>query len=413
MFELCIFDLDNTLIHTDDLKEIRESLANNDDEGILDDLSEALEEDVDRIIYSQDLIQEIISRHPNIFLIIFTRSPRSYTEAVLAWAYPDIEWDMLVCYEDVRPTKPYGKGIHYAMKEFDIDDLERVIMIGDTDVDIKAAYNAGCFAVLDKSGWPYKYAQGHWNVLGLIPDAIINSPEIILDVLDEPCKFLPSLECLLSSDYIISKRFDKLNHFIPKAIGGDTTTFPIYSAGRNFSNYESLSYKRYEHSLTNSIENNKSSTNFPAQWISSLREFLRTECAGFFGATTTIITCVPHRPGRVPRLEHLLNQLMISLANDPIEHCNVILVPDLLAYRDGVRSQHGEHLSHGDRFMNVRDHLITGNVSKLALADKVLVVDDVVTTGASLIYASKYLKDAGARNVILFALAKNISDILR
>ncbi|WP_374208626.1 phosphoribosyltransferase family protein [Klebsiella pneumoniae] len=42
-----------------------------------------------------------------------------------------------------------------------------------------------------------------------------------------------------------------------------------------------------------------------------------------------------------------------------------------------------------------------------------LVVDDVVTTGASLIYASKYLKDAGARNVILFALAKNISDILR
>ncbi|RCU19624.1 hypothetical protein DVA79_22310, partial [Acinetobacter baumannii] len=76
-----------------DLKEIRESLANNDDEGILDDLSEALEEDVDRIIYSQDLIQEIISRHPNIFLIIFTRSPRSYTEAVLAWAYPDIEWD--------------------------------------------------------------------------------------------------------------------------------------------------------------------------------------------------------------------------------------------------------------------------------------------------------------------------------
>ncbi|HBY1024750.1 TPA: HAD family hydrolase, partial [Klebsiella pneumoniae] len=185
--------LDNTLIHTDDLKEIRESLANNDDEGILDDLSEALEEDVDRIIYSQDLIQEIISRHPNIFLIIFTRSPRSYTEAVLAWAYPDIEWDMLVCYEDVRPTKPYGKGIHYAMKEFDIDDLERVIMIGDTDVDIKAAYNAGCFAVLDKSGWPYKYAQGHWNALGLIPDAIINSPEIILDVLDEPCKFLPSL----------------------------------------------------------------------------------------------------------------------------------------------------------------------------------------------------------------------------
>ncbi|MCM6412920.1 hypothetical protein M4C95_04865 [Klebsiella pneumoniae] len=58
MFELCIFDLDNTLIHTDDLKEIRESLANNDDEGILDDLSEALEEDglesfILRILYKK------------------------------------------------------------------------------------------------------------------------------------------------------------------------------------------------------------------------------------------------------------------------------------------------------------------------------------------------------------------------
>ena len=63
--------------------------------------------------------------------------------------------------------------------------------------------------------------------------------------------------------------------------------------------------------------------------------------------------------------------------------------------------------------MNVRDHLVTSNVSKLALADKVLVIDDVVTTGASLIYASKFLKDAGAQKVILFALAKNISDVLR
>ncbi|EPN0630286.1 MULTISPECIES: HAD hydrolase-like protein [Enterobacterales] len=413
MFELCIFDLDNTLIHTDDLKEIRENLANNEDEDTLDDLLEALNEDDERIIYSQELIQEVIYRFPNILLAIFTRSPRSYTEAVLAWAYPEIEWDILICYEDVKPTKPSGKGIHDAMDKLGIDNLNQVIMIGDADIDIKAAYNAGCFAVLDQSGWPYRYAPEHWNALNLIPDAIINNPEKLLDVLDEPCQFLPSLECLLDSNLIASKRFDKVNHFIPKAIGGDATSFPIYSAGRNFSNYDSLRYKKQGHSLTVSIDDNKSSTEFPTEWINSLREFLCSECVDFFWETTTIITSVPHRPGRIPRLEHLLNQLMISLTDDPIEHCNVILVPDLLAYRDGVRSQHGEHLNHGDRFMNVRDHLVTSNVSKLALADKVLVIDDVVTTGASLIYASKFLKDAGAQKVILFALAKNISDVLR
>lgn len=413
MFELCIFDLDETLIHTNDLEEIRLSLANNDDEGILETLLETLEEDDERLIYSQDIIQEIIASHPDILLAIFTRSPRSYAETVLEWAYPEIEWDMLICYEDVRPTKPNGQGIKNIMEYFEIEDLTKVVMIGDADIDIKAAYNAGCVALLDQSGWPRSYSSEHWNAINLIPDAIIHEPGNLLDFLAEPHEYLPILECLLDSGNLDSKRFDRIGHFIPRSIGGDTTSFPIYVAGRNFSNYESLYYKRAEHSLTESISSNKDSTEFPCEWVNTLREFISEKCAGFFWTKTIIITSIPHRPGRIPRLENLLSQLITSLTDEPIQHCNVILATDLLAYRDGVRSQHGEHLNQGERFMNVREHLITSNVSRLSSVDEVVVIDDVVTTGASLIYAYKSLRDAGARSVTLFSLAKNISDVLR
>jgi predicted amidophosphoribosyltransferase len=40
-----------------------------------------------------------------------------------------------------------------------------------------------------------------------------------------------------------------------------------------------------------------------------------------------------------------------------------------------------------------------------------LIIDDVVTTGASLMYARKKLKQSGARNVTLLALAKTVTDL--
>lgn len=61
---------------------------------------------------------------------------------------------------------------------------------------------------------------------------------------------------------------------------------------------------------------------------------------------------------------------------------------------------------------NVRDHLFVRAPDAVA-GKKFLVIDDVSTTGATLLYAMKYLLEAQARSVDCFSIAQTISDPLR
>ena len=417
MFELCMFDLDDTLVRTEDLKDAREACKNSVDPVRLKAVRDGLAGKADRHIYSLDLLKQIRAKHPELKLGIFTRSPRSYTDTVLKWAYPGFAWDIVVAYEDVKSTKPNGEGLRLAMDKLDIDYLNRVVMVGDSDVDVRAAYNCGCVVALDKTAWPFKWPTDHWNAIGHLPDAVIDSPEKVLDVLAEPDKFLPELERRLAeaSKPAGGPRFDKINHFIPRTVSQDRA-YPIHVCGRSFAHYGSLSERRKWHELTASIEKHKEADEFPDEWIESIRSFTSSHYGMRFFARRDAkvhVTVIPHRPGRRPRLESLLAQLEKSLAESPLKKGVVEVVPDLLAYKDGVKSQHLEHLTAQERFINVRDHLFVNKPKRIAAGAMVLVLDDVCTTGASLIYATKYLEDAGAADVTCLALAKNVGEVLK
>lgn len=416
MFRLCLFDLDNTLVSTDDLEELRLA-SKKPTEVLLKQITAALETDEDRVIYSRELLEKIRADFPELMLGVFTRAPRRYAETVLEWAYPDFEWDILVSYDDAKRTKPYGDGIDHAMAELELEYLNEVIVVGDNDVDIRSAYHCGCFVALDKSDWPGRLKAEHWRALERMPDAIINKPELLVDVLNSYERFLPELERLLvegDNPFDIGYRFDKIGHFIPRDIGGDTTSYPIYACGRTFANYKSLKFRQKWHELTESIGENKEADSFPEAWIVAVRHFIESELEvlSLFKKIKVIITVVPHRPGRKPRLETLLAELDAHFKDDPIKRISVTTAPGLLAYKEGVKSNHGEHLGAKERFENVREHLFVAQ-PKTIVADAIyIVIDDVVTTGASLIYAAKYLKDSGANQVKRLAFAKNVSEIL-
>lgn len=418
MFELCVFDLDETLVRTADMQAVREACKNSEDPGRIQAVLGALDLNPSRRIYSLELLGHIRATYPALKLAVFTRSPRSYARTVLAWAYPGFTWDAVVAYEDVSHTKPYGHGIYKAASDHGIKYCNQVLVVGDGDVDVRAAYHAGVRASADRSAWPWHFEREHWHTLELVPDAFLLTPDDVLDVLKRPDAFLPELERLLAgcTERARDPRFDKIGHFLPKTISnGEKTAYQIFVCGRSFAHYQSLNQRRGEHALSTSIEANKDSDVFPAQWLEAIRNFISSQYRSLFQPVNLLVTSVPHRPGRKPRLETLLQQLGAFIAANPIKSfqpTNVTIVGDMLAYKDGVKSNHGEYLSPEQRAINVRDHLYVQRTD-LAEGARILVLDDVVTTGASLIYASKYLKDAGAADVTCLALAKNVSDVLK
>ncbi|WP_442593384.1 HAD hydrolase-like protein [Parapusillimonas sp. JC17] len=413
MFDICLFDLDDTLLRTSDLKEIRESCKCNDDPDRLQMLREQLAEMDGRHIYSLALLQQIRTEFRKLRLGVFTRSPKSYALTVLGWAYPGLKWDVVVAYEDVRRTKPYGDGIDHAMETFGVEDLDRVILVGDTDADVRAGYHCGCVVALDRGAWPYSKESTHWNAERLVPDVLLDDPDDLLDVLRRPHAHLPELERLLAGGERPKRlRFDKINHFIPKVADGDRTAFPIYVAGRSFANYDSVQYRKQWHELTASIGENKEADVFPSEWVVAIRSFIDNHYLALFGVVRIVVSVVPHRPGRKARLENFLMQLEQSVREQPLEGFEIICQPELLGYKQGVKSQHNDHLNHTERFLNVRDHLFVNNPDQLAARTSYLIIDDVTTTGASLIYAGKYLKEAGAQEVTCLSMAKNIGNII-
>jgi len=415
MFEVCLFDLDDTLVRTTDLEEVRLAGKNVKTFAYLKELKAAAGDVGPRVLYPLSVLEAIRTEFPKIKLGVFTRSPRSYAACMLKLAYPTFAWDILIAYEDVKPTKPYGNGARKAMDEFDVENLDRVLLIGDNDADVRAAYNCGCLVALDRTSWANdwsKWNYDHWHALERIPDAIIKSPDEVLEMLKDPGSFLPELErALVGGSRRGAPRFDEIGHFIPKAAGGVKKRYPIHIGGRSFAKYDSTEERRKWHALTASIVENKDSDTFPDEWAASVRAFIAKHYPVFFGSKVIKVSVVPHRPGRKPRLENFLGQLDQVLQSDPIKKLNVSVHPGLLAYKNGVKSQHSEHLNQLERFQNVRDHLYVRQPEQITPGAAFLIIDDVTTTGASLIFANQYLKDAGANDVTCFSMSKNIGDL--
>lgn len=421
MIRLCLFDLDQTLVDTDDIEELRLAGASRRDPAYDDEIRLAIRRRF-RTIIGEDVLAELRRRVPGLKLGIFTRSPRRYVDVMLAEAYPNTTWDIVIAYEDVDQgrRKPNGQGVIRAMKAVGMGQarqLPHVLVVGDGDVDLRAAYHAGCRVALFKKGWPFRYQPTHWRCMDLVPDAVIEEPAELPGCVAELGALLPDLECLLEgAPAPATPRFDHMGKFLPD----ERTRYKVYVAGRYFPDYDSLGNRRAWHALNQSIYDHKDSTTFAWAWIETIRRFIAfqyrflTAMPNFGGGGAEIvITAIPARPGRVHRLAYLVQQLRDSYGDTPqLNRLRLTFDPDVLAYRDGVQSQSHDHLNKDQRMANVRDHLYVRDPDAAA-GKKFLVIDDVSTTGATLLYAMKYLLEAQARSVDCFSIAQTISDPLR
>jgi len=407
IFELILFDLDDTLVRTLDLAQFRgvEHIGQQN-QSYVSALTRMFKSNELRHIYSADEISSLRRTWPNIKIGIFTRAPRHYTNTVLRLAYPALSWDTLVTYEDVRLTKPSGEGVRKAMQHCGVSEPYRVAMIGDHKSDVQAAYNGGCWAILDQSSWSAPFERDNWWALERVPDAVIKSHDLT-DVLANPIESLPELEreIFSKSDSIEqARRFDKINHFNPLTHG---KTYPIYVLGRIFNHHPELQDRIAWHPLTRWIHQLKDAHEFPEPIVNAICTFLRKQVRVRYGVGA-IVTVVPFKPGRTPRLERLLSQVEQKFQIEGVPgNGKLSFAADLLAFKDGVHSNNLDHLDKQARFENIRDHLYVKNPG-LMRGMQVVVIDDVVTSGASLIYSREYLEQNGATQVTCLSITKAV-----
>lgn len=414
--ELILFDLDDTLLRTSDLEGFRgRECLNRQPPEYVQRLTAQFGMVPGRVIYTEAQLQALQRRHGGARLGVFTRSPRHYAETLLYLAYPNIAWATLVAFECVTHTKPSGEGVLLAMSVAGVALPQNVWLVGDGKSDVQAAYDAGCWCVLDQTTWPSTRRSDDWKALERMPDAIIQSPESLQGVLENPSEFLPVAERLQAVNAAaagnVAFRFEKAGYFNPLAQGGRPTQ--VHSLGRHFS--RDAQRRVIWHAVTNDIHRMKESLTVPDYWIRAMRKFIRSVVISrnpmvAFGMVTLVITVVPAKPGRVQRLEAMLAQLAASHVELAITAGNVEFAANVLQYLPGALSHHGNGgLNREQRFVNARDYLRAIPDSGFS-GKHVIVIDDVVTSGASLIYAEMCLLASGASGVTLLGLTKNVGN---
>lgn len=402
---LCLFDLDNTLIRTGDLEAYRgQANLRNTSAQYTQALLGAYGAYGNRHIYSPEHHQELRHTYPQMKWGVFTRSPKHYATTLLQAAYPGLHWDIVVGREDVQNTKPAPDGVRLAMARCGIQDTREVAIVGDDKSDVVAAYFSGCWIILDRSDWDHPWDSSRYWAMERLPDVLIDDPSELVRVLERPSGYWPDLEYREFGEIGIRKRrWDWQNHFFPRP---DTGRAKISMLGRLFGNYAQLQPRAAWHGLTQQVLALKDAQEFPESWVGSLRDYLLYHNAA--GEETRIVTVIPFKPGRTPRLERLLAQLERAERAEPYhEGQSYEFVPDLLMFTEGAASSHGQHLTREQRFANVGEHLHV-NRPDLVQGRHIVVIDDVVTTGASLLWADRKLRQTGARSVNCVSMTKAV-----
>lgn len=424
MFNAFIFDLDNTLVHTTSLEQFRGTAnVGNGSQSYRQSLLAACKKISEPHLISVENLKQLKEKNPEAKFCVITRSPKVYAGELLGQFYPGFQWDAVVGYEDVKHTKPDPEAVVKALTQAGVDGgmlTDSFLIIGDEESDIICGYRAGLSTILYSASRISTSKSVQFRANALLPDASVRLERTLIEAIDDLASRLPILEALLAGKNPGSVRAPRLGHLCPleseKSEANPHPRVSVVTLGRMFCEYESLVFRRGGHLLTEQIHANKNSTAFPDEWIQALVRVIDKQIAEsshypscVLGKTAISVTCIPHKVGRVPRLEALLSQLENKYSGRREGSIKRGFDPGLLAYASGAKSHHGEHLKRQARFENVRENLTVADPAQV-VGKIVIVIDDVVTSGASLYYAEKYLLKAGAKEVICIALAQAIGD---
>lgn len=391
-----IFDLDNTLVGTTSLRKYREE--------------KRFQEITDEMIAKTKCYRPVVAllrklREKKVKIGVVTNSPKKYAERLLKHhALIDLI-DTLVAYDDVGSAgkKPSPLGIRLAITKLKIPDnqLSRTAYVGDEYIDVTAAYRAGIIPLV--SSWASRES------VTLPPAAEVSSGGLLemADGIDEYLLFAERCAERRSTDFN-----RKAARFLPIDQDGNVATIveklDTFCLGRYFGQRSPTTARLHDnHALSREIakKDNKTLKYTLPTWAEEMmaKVILASGQYLFEKDDIDIVTVIPGKKNKHPRLEIFLNGIekLVRSTGRKIDFRS-----DLLYFDDGA-AQSIRGMSASSRHAELEKNLLSRGTD---LSGKnVLVIDDVITTGATIGRAIALLREARAKSVHGVSIAKTVS----
>lgn len=394
--KVILLDFDNTIAATRSIQEIRES-------GAYDQLTRETMAKV--AVYRP--IPEILRalRERGVKIGIVTNSGAPYIARLLRHLGLSEAFDVVITYADVKAEgkKPSPKGIELALERLGAQKSDVIAFLGDDDNDLIAAYHAGVTPVLPS--WASR------KPVSTAP-AIELSSKFLIDYVDQPQEYQLFAE---KAAQLKSAQFERKGvYFLPLDAESNVVTLKeqmtTFCLGRYFSQRAATTAKLHDqHPLSLEIAAKEGPGPFavPPHWVELLAHVIEHGPEFMFpsGESFDVVTVIPAKQGKDPRLERLLEGISTLLeARGLVVEC----MPAALVYLPDAQSQKALHANERRIEANRALHLNPLQGGELK-GRRVLVIDDVVTTGSTIARARSLLLDAGASSAVGVALAKTVS----
>lgn len=395
MIPAIIFDFDNTIAATDGIKEIRET-------GAYERLTTEALQGVAAYAPVPALLQAI--RRAGTKLAIVTNSGAGYVGPVLAHLGLQDSFDVIVTYTDVKADgmKPSNKGILLALARMGLSPSPEILYIGDDNHDHVAAYRAGITPVMPS--WATR------NPVSVAP-AIEMSSVQVLDYLNDSAEY--KLFAERAAELATATYQRKGVYFLPLDDSANVVTvkeeMTAFCLGRYFSQKGAVtSWLHERHALSREIQRKEEEDPFqiPAHWYDLLAHAIKHGPAFVFDEELRfdVVTIIPSKQGKDARLERLLNGIAQRMQGEAVRPQ---FIPDAFYFVPDAQSQ--KFLPRNERSFEANRALQAASGAAALSGKRVLVLDDVTTTGSTMARARALALSAGAVAVFGLALAKTVS----
>lgn len=392
--KVILFDFDNTLANTTKLKEIREARK-------YDLLTEDILEPIKPYRPIPKLLEYLKSK--GAILGIVSNSGRTYINIMLSHLKISAYFDTVVTYTDVKMEgmKPSPKGILLALENLNASPNQSILYVGDEFTDMVAAYRAGITPVL--ASWASK------NPINTAP-AIEMSSTMLAQYVQEPDEYKLFAERCAETNS--SNFLRKACYFLPLDGSCNVITMrdemSIFCLGRYFSQSSpSTALLHDTHALSQEIAKKEKVKDYsvPKYWHSMIGHVIKN-AESYLNDEFDLISVIPAKKGKPKRLEEMLNGVQDYLKDKKTYEYNANLfyfIDDALSQKKLDRS---ERKLESDRSLHLTEDFI-----ELIQNKRILIIDDVTTTGATFMRANTLLIEAGAKKVLGLVVAKTVSII--